>query len=210
LDSNFIGSAVPLAIDSQSKIFFNGATTPKVCIGGTGTGDNLQINSNTTNCSCKINANSGADAILYLFSGSTGRFQIKANSGGVVTITANTANNTGYGLKFNIASATVAFQINANGTGTTYYNWTGPAFTSTSDSVFKDDQQPVSIDDCLQVFNNLTTKTFIRNDKPEDLENGIRSVGFVAQDLQNNLPSSFNNLVYSNENYQGSDNNFIN
>ena len=76
---------------------------------------------------------------------------------------------------------------------------------STSDSVFKDDQQPVSIDDCLQVFNNLTTKTFIRNDKPEDLANGIRSVGFVAQDLQNDLPSSFNNLVYSNENYQGSD-----
>jgi hypothetical protein len=37
------------------------------------------------------------------------------------------------------------------------------------------------------------------------LANGIRSVGFVAQDLQNNLPSSFNNLVYSNENYQGSD-----
>ena len=37
------------------------------------------------------------------------------------------------------------------------------------------------------------------------MANGIRSVGFVAQDLQNNLPSSFNNLVYSSENYQGSD-----
>ena len=40
---------------------------------------------------------------------------------------------------------------------------------------------------------------------PNNLANGIRSVGFVAQDLQNNLPSSFSNLVYSNENYQGSD-----
>jgi hypothetical protein len=40
---------------------------------------------------------------------------------------------------------------------------------------------------------------------PNNLANGIRSVGFVAQDLQKNLPSSFSNLVYSNENYQGSD-----
>ena len=40
---------------------------------------------------------------------------------------------------------------------------------------------------------------------PNNLANGIRSVGFVAQDLQNNLPNSFSNLVYSNENYQGSD-----
>ena len=59
-------------------------------------------------------------------------------------------------------------------------------------------------------FNNLTAKTFIRNDIPENLTNGIRSVGFVAQDLQRNLPSSFSNLVYSNENYQGTDNNFVN
>jgi hypothetical protein len=123
----------------------------------------------------------------------------------LVTIYGNVANNTGYGINFNLASTTVAFQINANGTGTTYYTWTGPAFTATSDSYLKDDQQPVNIDDCLQVFNNLTTKTFIRNDIPENLANGIRSVGFVAQDLQKNLPSSFSNLVYSNENYQGSD-----
>ena len=74
--------------------------------------------------------------LLYMFSGTTGRFQIKANSGGVVTIYGNTANNTGYGINFNLASTTVAFQINANGTGTTYYNWTGPAFTATSDSIF--------------------------------------------------------------------------
>ena len=40
---------------------------------------------------------------------------------------------------------------------------------------------------------------------PENFSNGIRSVGFVAQDLQKNLPSSFSNLVYSNENYQGTD-----
>jgi hypothetical protein len=138
-------------------------------------------------------------------SATNGRFLIKVGSSGLVTIYGNVANNTGYGINFNLASTTVAFQINANGTGTTYYNWTGPAFTSTSDGFFKDDQQPVSIDDCLQVFNNLTTKTFIRNDIPENLENGIRSVGFVAQDLQKNLPSSFSNLVYSNENYQGTD-----
>jgi len=40
---------------------------------------------------------------------------------------------------------------------------------------------------------------------PDNLANGIRSVGFVAQDLKNNLPSSFSNLVYENENYQGTD-----
>ena len=108
-------------------------------------------------------------------------------------------------MVFMVSNSITCLTMNPSGTATTSYTWTGPAFTSTSDSIFKDDQQPVSIDDCLQVFNNLTTKTFIRNDIPDNLANGIRSVGFVAQDLKNNLPSSFSNLVYENENYQGSD-----
>ena len=108
-------------------------------------------------------------------------------------------------MVFMVSNSITCVTMNANGTATCGFTWTGPAFTSTSDSIFKDDQQPVSIDDCLQVFNNLTTKTFIRNDMPDNLAHGIRSVGFVAQDLKNNLPSSFSNLVYENENYQGSD-----
>jgi hypothetical protein len=69
----------------------------------------------------------------------------------------------------------------------------------------KNDQQKVSLDDCLQVFNNLHTKTFVRNDIPENLENNVRSVGFVAQDLQKTLPASFSNLVHETENYKGTD-----
>jgi hypothetical protein len=139
-------------------------------------------------------------------SGTTpGRFQIKCNAGGTVTIYANSGNSTGVSMVFMVSNSITCATMNANGTATCGFTWTGPAFTSTSDSIFKDDQKPVSIDDCLQVFNNLTTKTFIRNDIPDNLANGIRSVGFVAQDLKNNLPSSFSNVVYENENYQGSD-----
>ena len=117
----------------------------------------------------------------------------------------NASSGTGVQMGFMVSNSIICLVMNPSGTATTYYTWTGPAFTATSDSCFKDDQQAVNIDDCLQVFNNLTTKTFIRNDISENLTNGIRSVGFVAQDLQKNLPSSFSNLVYANENYQGTD-----
>jgi hypothetical protein len=113
----YIASAVPLTIDNQSNVFFNGATTPKICIGGTSTGDNLQINSNTVNCSCKINANSG-DASLYMFSGTTGRFQIKVNSGGVVTVYSNTANSTGIQMKFMVSNSITCLTMNSNGDAT--------------------------------------------------------------------------------------------
>jgi len=183
-------------------------TSPKLCIGGTNISNNLEVNSNTTNCTAKFYASSGDCSLLLQssVSGTTpGRFQIKCNAGGTVTIYANSGNSTGVSMVFMVSNSITCVTMNANGTATCGFTWTGPAFTSTSDSIFKDDQQPVSIDDCLQVFNNLTTKTFIRNDIPDNLANGIRSVGFVAQDLKNNLPSSFSNVVYENENYQGSD-----
>jgi hypothetical protein len=204
----YIASAIPFSIDSNSNIFFNGSTSPKLCIGGTNTSNNLEVNSNTTNCTAKFYASSGDCSLLLQssVSGTTpGRFQIKCNAGGTVTIYANSGNSTGVSMVFMVSNSITCVTMNANGTATCGFTWTGPAFTSTSDSIFKDDQQPVSIDDCLQVFNNLTTKTFIRNDIPDNLANGIRSVGFVAQDLKNNLPSSFSNVVYENENYQGSD-----
>jgi len=204
----YIASAVPFSIDSNSNIFFNGATSPKLCIGGTNTSNNLEVNSNTLNCTAKFYSSSGDCSLLLQssVSGTTpGRFQIKCNAGGTVTIYANSGNSTGVSMVFMVSNSITCVTMNANGTATCGFTWTGPAFTSTSDSIFKDDQQPVSIDDCLQVFNNLTTKTFIRNDIPDNLANGIRSVGFVAQDLKNNLPSSFSNVVYENENYQGSD-----
>ena len=107
-------------------------------------------------------------------------------------------------MKFMVSTTISCLTMNIDGTATCNYTWTGPAFTSTSDSMFKNDQQQVNIDDCLQVFNNLFTKTYIRNDIADNLENNIRTVGFVAQDLKTVLPSSFNNLVYEHNNYKNS------
>ena len=87
-------------------------------------------------------------------------------------------------MTFMVSNTLNSLVMNANQTATTYGTWTGPAFTATSDSFFKDNQQLVNIDDCLQVFNNVFTKTYVRNDMPKNLENNITHVGFVAQDLK--------------------------
>ena len=162
----------------------------------------LDVYNSGTNCQQQIYAGAG-DAMLYLVAGGSGKAQLKCNTAGVFSIYSS-YNTTPQQLKFYVRDTINSYTMNIDGTVSTYYNWSGPQFTSTSDTSLKDDQQPVSQEDIRQVFEGLRTKTFIRNDIPEEFENGTRRVGFVAQDLQAILPPSFQNLVQTVPNYRDS------
>jgi hypothetical protein len=208
---------VALAIDSSGNLTMpqnltmTGASS-KLCLSGAsaqlaiGTStpqsqNQLEVdNNNGTNCNIKAYCNAGDCSLLLQSSviGSTpGRFQIKCNAGGTVTIYANSGNNTGVLMGFNVSSNINCLAMNPSGSATCSYTWSGPAFTSTSDSSLKDNQQLANPADIKAVFHGLDVKTFTRKDRDNQ-----PAVGFIAQDLQAVLPPAFGNLVQTVENYQ--------
>jgi hypothetical protein len=177
------------------------ASTSKLGIGMTPVFQ-LDMYNSGTGCVMKCNSASG-DSILYLFSGSLGRATLKSNAGGLFTIYSS-SNGTAQQMKFQVSSGITCCTMNVDGSCSTNNTWTGPQFTSTSDTSLKNDQQPVSQEDIRQVFDGLSTKTFVRNDIPEELASGTRRVGFIAQELQAVLPPAFQNLVVTAPNYRDS------
>ena len=66
---------------------------------------------------------------------------------------------------------------------------TATGYVSTSDRTIKDNIEDVSIDDCMKIFKHANVKTYERKDI-----SGQR-VGFIAQDIQSNMPPEFGNLL---------------
>jgi hypothetical protein len=191
------GTSSKLCLSGSSSQLAIGTSTPQ-------SQNQLEVdNNNGTNCNIKAYCNAGDCSLLLQssVSGSTpGRFQIKCNAGGTVTIYANMGNNTGVAMGFNVSSNINCLVMNPAGTATCSYAWSGPAFTATSDSSLKDNQELADPADIKRVFEGLDVKTYTRKDMGNQ-----QAVGFIAQDLQAVLPSSgaFNNLVQTAENYQG-------
>jgi len=68
---------------------------------------------------------------------------------------------------------------------------TAQSFITASDESIKADVQSVSTDDCINMLNNIEAKTYTRT----DLETTDKRIGFIAQDIQQWLPSEITNIT---------------
>ena len=114
----------------------------------------------------------------WMTSGTNGKAQFKATSGGVFYIQSTTS-TTGQDIQYYVSSSIKAFTMGANG-ACSYYSTIGAA----CDSILKDDQQPLDLAELQAVFDNVNPKSYVRNDIPDDVANGTRKIGFIAQDVQ--------------------------
>ena len=63
--------------------------------------------------------------------------------------------------------------------------------TSSSDLRLKDNIEPVADDLCINIIKSIQPKTYIRN----DITNSKEEIGFIAQDLKEQLPSPMSYII---------------
>ena len=68
------------------------------------------------------------------------------------------------------------------------------SLTQNSDASFKDNVEDVDLTDCTNMLENIDVKTYTRN----DMEEGKKRLGFIAQDVRAYLPDKFDNMIGSN------------
>ena len=68
------------------------------------------------------------------------------------------------------------------------------SLTQNSDASLKDNVEDVELNDCMNMLENIHVKTYTRN----DMEEGNKRIGFIAQDVKQNLPDKFDNIIGSN------------
>ena len=65
------------------------------------------------------------------------------------------------------------------------------SLTQNSDARLKDNVEDVELNDCMNMLQNINVKTYTRN----DMEEGNKRIGFIAQDVKHNLPEKFDNII---------------
>ncbi len=68
---------------------------------------------------------------------------------------------------------------------------TANAFVSTSDRSIKQNIQDADLDACMDLFHAVEVKTYQRTDVAGE------RIGYIAQDVQQNQPAQFGNLVHT-------------
>ena len=68
------------------------------------------------------------------------------------------------------------------------------SLTQNSDASLKDNVEDVDLTDCTNMLENINVKTYTRN----DMEEGNKRLGFIAQDVKAYLPDKFDNIIGSN------------
>ena len=76
---------------------------------------------------------------------------------------------------------------------------TAQSFVTSSDQSIKDDVEPLSAQDCLQIACAISPKTYVRTDLGEQPDDTTRRLGFIAQDVQAALPERISNIVFARE-----------
>ena len=188
------GSFTALTMDTGGNcrmpynLFLTG-TSSKLCIGGTSTSYQLEVSA--TSCQTRLISTGANDCILWMTAGVNGKAQLKATSGGVFYIQSTTS-ATGQDIQYYVSSSIKVFTMAANG-ACYYYSTIGAA----CDSKLKDDQQIIDKKVMVEIFNNIEPKSYIRNDIPEDVANGARKFGFIAQDVEAQITgkADFQSLV---------------
>ena len=61
------------------------------------------------------------------------------------------------------------------------------------DAPLKDNVEDVGLTDCRNMLENINVKTYTRN----DMEEGNKRLGFIAQDVKSYLPDTFDNIIGS-------------
>jgi len=87
------------------------------------------------------------------------------------------------------ATSTISSQLNCLEDVICSRTVTATGYASTSDRSIKDEIKNASLDACKNIFDNVDVKTYVRKDLP-----GTR-LGFIAQDVEENLPDEFANLL---------------
>jgi hypothetical protein len=65
------------------------------------------------------------------------------------------------------------------------------SLTQNSDARLKDNVEDVELNDCMNMLQNINVKTYTRN----DMEEGNKRIGFIAQDVKKYLPEKFDNII---------------
>ena len=68
------------------------------------------------------------------------------------------------------------------------------SLTQNPDASFKENVEDVELSGCMNMLENINVKTYTRN----DMEEGNKRIGFIAQDVKQNLPEKFDNIIGSN------------
>ena len=68
------------------------------------------------------------------------------------------------------------------------------SLTQNPDASLKDNVEDVGLTDCMNMLGNIHAKTYTRN----DMEEGNKRLGFIAQDVKAYLPDKFDNIIGSN------------
>ena len=68
------------------------------------------------------------------------------------------------------------------------------SLTRNSDASSKDNVEDVGLTYCTDMLENINVKTYTRN----DMEEGSKRLGFIAQDVKAYLPDKFDNIIGSN------------
>ena len=98
-----------------------------------------------------------------------------------------------------LGNNTASTNVDITGTLDISSTCTAQSYVTSSDQSIKTDVQSVSTDDCINMLNNIEAKTYTRT----DLDTTDKRIGFIAQDIQANLPEEFKNVlgtVYGNVN----------
>ena len=98
-----------------------------------------------------------------------------------------------------LGNSTTSTNVDITGTLDISSTCTAQSYVTSSDQSIKTDVQSVSTDDCINMLNNIEAKTYLRT----DLDTTDKRIGFIAQDIQANLPEEFKNvlgIVYGNVN----------
>ena len=109
--------------------------------------------------------------------------------------TAGTILARGWDIRYTTTSVTLGANTSVTGDLTASGACTAVSFTSTSDGRFKGDVQPLDAAECLAVTRALAPSSYVRTDLGELATNEPRRVGFVAQQVQESLPSNWSNII---------------
>ena len=67
------------------------------------------------------------------------------------------------------------------------------SLTQDSDASLKGNVEDVDLTDCTNMLENINVKTYTRN----DMEEGNKRLGFIAQNVKTYLPDKFDNIIGS-------------
>ena len=65
------------------------------------------------------------------------------------------------------------------------------SLTQNPDASLKDNVEDVELSGCMNMLENINVKTYTRN----DMEEGNRTISYIAQDVKVHLPDDFGNIL---------------